>query len=249
MDSQRLIEILRRSSAVDDIALNAAVMEYERWGNDIVRNLLEKQAVTETDLILLLSTAWGVPAVALATYRPSEALIEHFASEFADAHRAIPLRVEGSFLDVAFESPTTDAIDAVRVHTQLNVRPHIASPKSIDRLLAQFYGRMNVGGYHVDPRVTSGNFLRSDMLDIAEGEQDVGEGSMSIAVDLGSFDDVDIAREGEVAQLRQAVLRAKQRIQLLEAHVARDEDVLRRLFGYLVDKGIGTEQGIVALLS
>ena len=44
------------------------------------------------------------------------------------------------------------------------------------------------------------------------------------------------------------MLRAEQRIELLQAHVARDEDVLRRLFGFMVDKGLGTREEIMALL-
>lgn len=254
MNNKRLIEILSTSSAVDPVALNSAVMEEERWGNDLVRSLLDKHAITEEALVPLLSKCWGVPGVDLSTHRPSHSLIEVLSSKIADEYRAIPLQVEGAFLDVAFDQPTEKAIDAIRVDTKLNIRAHVASPKSIDRLLAQYYGRMNIGGYQVDPRVTSGNFLSSDVV-----EFEVGEASISIPVDISSFDDAPSVRaaagkgvNSQVAQLlllRQSLGRAEQRIQLLEAHVARDQDVLRRLFGYLVDKGVGTREEIVALLS
>jgi hypothetical protein len=254
MDNKRLIAILSKSTAVDPVALNSVAMEAERWGNDIVRGLLDKHAITEEALMPLLSQYWGVPGVDLSTFRPSHDLIERLAIEIADEHRAIPLRVDGAFIDVAFDHPSEKAIDAIRVHTKLNVRAHVTSPKSIDRLLALHYGRMNIGGYQVDPRVTSGNFLSSDVLDFEQGEA-----SVSIPVDISSFDDSPsmrtaagtghAAQEAQLLLVKQSLDRAEQRIQLLEAHVARDQDVLRRLFGYLVDKGVGSREEIVELLS
>jgi len=251
MDRKRLIEILKRSEAVDAVALNAATMEYDRWGNDIIRSLLDKHAVEEAEVVPILSKAWGVPGVDLSSYRPSSAMAKHLSVEIADTHRAVPLRLDGAFLDVAFEAPTPDAVDAVRVYTKLNIRPHVGGPRSIDRILAQCYGRMNVGGYEVDPRVTSGNFLKSDVVDLIDSDLEMGEASMSIAVDMSGFEDDAEAAKGPVEErdLAVALQRAEQRIQLLEAHVARDEDVLRRLFGFLVDKGLGTREEIVKLLS
>lgn len=251
MDVKRLIAILNQSQDVDSVALGVAVMEYERWGNDIIRCLLDKRAITEDKLLSIMSQVWGVPAVDLSRHRPALGLIEKLTADVADTHRAIPFAEEGPFLDVAFDNPEPSAIDAIRVHTKLNVRPHVAAPRLIDRSLAQYYGRMNVGGYAVDPRVTSGTFLSSDVVDL-----EVGEGSMSIPVDLSSFEDEPSTRpvasdsswKEPVQRLIDSLSRAEQRIQLLEAHVARDEDVLRRLFGFIIDKEVGSREEIEALL-
>ena len=239
---------------MDPVGLRAAIMDHERWGNDIPRSLLDKQAISQQDLAQVLASAWGVPAVDVGDYRPAVGLIKLLTARIADKWRAIPLKSDGKFLDVAFDEPTPSAIDAIRIHTSLNVRPHVADPKTIDRLLAQFYGRMIIAGLHVDPRVTSGNFLSSDVLDLEHGEA-----SMSIPVDVTGFDDEPSMRaamgagpsavEAQLSIMQAALSRAELRIQLLEAHLGRDQDVLRRLFGFMVDKGLGTQEEIVELLS
>jgi hypothetical protein len=249
MNNQRLIDILRASEDVDSDALNSAIMDYGRWGNDILRSLLEKHAIEETKLLPLLSQVWGVPSIDLSDFRPKLSVIERLDVKVADENRAIPMNCEDGYIDVAFDKPTPMAVDAVRIDTKLNVRPHVASPKSIDRLLSQGYGRMKVTGYQTDPRVKSGNFLSSEIVDM-----DVGEASVSIPIDLSSFDDIiekidENSLEHQIETLKASLGRAQQRIELLEAHVVRDQDVLRRLFSFLVDKGYGTREEFVKLLS
>ena len=51
-----------------------------------------------------------------------------------------------------------------------------------------------------------------------------------------------------IAVLEALVARDAQRIGILESLVARDEDVLRRLFGFLVSKQVGTRDEFVNLL-
>lgn len=255
MARKRLGEILVEAGVLDDTRLRAALVEQRRWGGHLGRILIEMKLISEDVLVQALSQQLNFPAINLDKREIDDATLELISGSLAEEHSLIPFATEGKFLDVAMTDPTNlGIVDELRIRTQLNVRPYLAGPNMIQRALAKYYGRGNIGGFDMrsvslglDPSVQGANV---NVIDLGTG----GE-SIQTLDPMGTIDPMSTAqrRAQAVAFARDdgdhdqniAIANLQQRIASLEALVQRDEDVIRKLMGLLVHKGVATREEIL----
>ena len=158
------------------------------------------------------------------------------------------ISVEGKFFDVATSDPTNlGIIDELRIRTQLNVRTYLAGPKSIDTALARLYGinPSNVGLSFQPKDVTDsmGGFFLEEEDETSDLAAPEDAGAVGAKIPRPNFDAARAEhREREIIALQE-------RISTLESLVDRDENVIRKLLGLLVDKGIATREEILERIS
>lgn len=229
MARKRIGEILVQAGVLDNAGLRAALAEQRRWGGHLGRVLIDMKLVSEEALVRALSHQLNFPTVDLDQLDVADATLELVPGELAEQHSLIPFNLEGKFLDVAMSDPTNlGIIDELRIRTQLNVRPYLAGPKMIERTL----GRL----YHIGP-ATIAHDIR------AAQNQAKNTSSLELAAPISNPNSAPPSR-GQVE--RTAEIRSLQeRISQLEALVSRDEDVLRKLLGLLVEKGVATREEIL----
>lgn len=166
-------------------------------------------------------------------------------------------------------------IDELRIRTRLNVRPYLAGPKMIERAIARYYGRgiatLNLtfaGNSTIDPGVESAMPLGARMLEATtdHGLRPTGAAAASgapaaaaSAAPLGGSAaappslaaarraqqfamNADAQRDAERDREIQSL---QTRVSQIEALIARDEDVLRKLLGLLIEKGLTTREEIL----
>jgi hypothetical protein len=235
MDWNRLGELLKASGVLDERQWRGALVEHERFGGSIARVLLDRRLVEEATLVQALSQLFGVQWVDLREREVTRAVIDLVPAAIAEQYELVPFHRDSQFLHVAMVDPArADGIDAVRARAQLNVRVYVTGPRMFEHALARFYGKVVVSGYAVDPRVTSGSFLKHDVVDLGRA---------------GAAPKVAAAGDERVAALEQLVHEhLEPRIAMLESLLARDEDVIRRLCGLLVDKRVTTRDELVELM-
>jgi type IV pilus assembly protein PilB len=240
MARKRLGEILIQAGVLDDSKLRVALGEQRRWGGPLGRILVDLKLVSEEAMVQALSQQLNFPTVSLDQLKIRGEVLDLLPSELAEQHSAIPFNVQGKFLDVAMADPTNlGIIDELRIRTRLNVRPYLAGPKSIERALARCYGRGLATleltyGPGPDPAGSSSG-RQSRMIEIeTDPGRHGGPGSEPIAP-------LPLASEGQGREI--AVLQA--RVQHLEALVARDEEVLRKLLTLLIEKGVASREEIL----
>ena len=166
-------------------------------------------------------------------------------------------------------------IDELRIRTQLNVRPYLAGPKMIERALRKYYSRGNAWGVStgdVGEFETASSSARIDVVPahgldhplhrhqqrVAAKTPPTGVPAMSLS--RGEFDHEGIRKfprlttpapaPPEPARPRPAdhdaeIAALQNRIAKLEALVARDEDVLRKMLALLVEKGLATRDEVL----
>jgi len=232
MARKRIGEILIEAGVLDEAGLRAALVEQKRWGGQLGRILVEMNLVSENLLVKALSHQLTFPTVELMQQTFDPTILDLVPGDLAEQHNIVPFRVEGKFLDVAMSDPTNlGIIDELRIRTQLNVRPYIAGPRAIEKALAKFYGRGL--GYIARSRTAS---AQGRVADSAGGDPASAAARRAAAFSLG----------GPPGDERTAEVRALQeRISKLEALLARDEDVLRKVLGLLVEKGVATREEIL----
>ena len=224
MARKRIGEMLVEAGLLDAVGLWRALNEQRRWGGQLGSVLVDLKLVSEDALVAALSRQLNFPVVRLDDIDVAEEVLALVPSELAERHQIVPFAREGKFFDVAMSDPTNlGIIDELRIRTQLNVRTYLAGPKSIERGLARFYGAATGHlGLSFRPR---------DMRD-----EDF---------------DIDVEElEDKTATIRsrerdQEILALQDRLSTLEALVSRDEDVIRKLLGLLIDKGVASREEVL----
>src|SRR5262249_38175976 len=244
---KKLGEILIQAGVLDEMKLRAALGEQQRWGGPLGKILIDMKFISEDALVQALSHQLNFPAVRLENREISSRAIELVPVEICEQHQLVPLGIDGKFLDVAMADPTNlSIIDELRIKTRLNVRAYLAGPRTIEKAIQQHY--RGGGGIALDEVGESRPFvpMQSQVVDFeqkpssrptrdpllgADPEQIAQAYARTAALE-------ETGGSGEIAQL-------KARIEQLEALLARDEDVLRKLLAILIQKGICTRQEIL----
>lgn len=235
MARKRIGEILVQAGVLDSAGLKTALVEQRRWGGPLGRILVDMELITEDTLVEALSQQLNFPTVDLdATEIPDE-VIELVPGELAAQHRMMPFQRAGKFLDVAMSEPTNlGIIDELRIRTQLNVRPYLAGPKMIERAIERWYGAVLFD--EPDEPATPPRAQSTGPYQAVTGSPTGSRGPGGAYGPAGMS-----SRDREIRALQE-------RISQLEALVSRDEDVLRKMLGLLVDKGVATREEILERL-
>lgn len=243
MARKRIGEILIQAGVLGEAELKAALVEQRRWGGPLGNILIEMNMVTEEVLVQALSQQLKFPTVDLDATEVHDDVIDLVSGELAAQHRIMPFHVEGKFLDVAMSEPTNlGIIDELRIRTQLNVRSYLAGPKMIERAIVRCYGPDVIDALRSSASTAPAGVLagtKSGRVSMSSSRPNI-----QTSVEPG------VEPSGEVARMRarerDGEIRALQeRISQLEALVNRDEDVLRKLMGLLVDKGVASREEIL----
>jgi hypothetical protein len=273
MAREKLGDILIKAGLLDEMGLQRALNEQQRWGGQLGRYLVELGLITEETLVRALSTQYKVPAVSLDPHRMDVKIGKYIPRDICERNGLCSFRADPKkkFLDVAMCDPSNlDAIDEVRVATKYNVRPHIAAPTVIDKAISFiFYGEMSIGN-EMDLSPESNLRLDpagSELIHMAKGEK------MEVKVNLqdqtamaaGQDPDAepvkipDVGEEGSAFHLTldvPAVDKAKikrqsaeEQLDRLEATVTRNTAILRTLLETMARKGLFTRQEIRKIIA
>jgi type II secretion system protein E len=134
--------ILLEDGLVTPEHLDMALAEQRRSerGKRIGEILVGMRFLTEPNLLRALSRQLDCPIVDLAQEPPDPTVLEIVPSEFALRHHLIPLHRNNGQLVVAMADPLDiHAIDDLRLLTNLDIAPMLASPGDIRRLCEQSY--------------------------------------------------------------------------------------------------------------
>ena len=246
MARKKLGEMLLEAKVIDETGLRAALVEQRRWGGHLGRVLVDMKLVSEEQLVATLSRQLGIPTVDLSTIEVPQAVIELVPGELAEQFSLLPFAQPMKFLDVAMSDPTNlGIVDELRIRTQLNVRPYLAGPRTIEKAVARYYGRgfasagRGPAGLDLDVDVDPSRTSRP-MEVIRSGTQPPPIGGT-----VSTIGGVNLPPPARAGGRDAEILALQERISKLEALVQRDEDVLRKLLALLVEKGVATRDEIL----
>lgn len=251
MARKKLGEILIEEGVLDESRLRAALIEQQRWGGPLGRLLVEMRLVEEHAMVGALSRQLHVPTVDLDSIEIPQAVLDLVPGELAEQHSVMPFAQPMKFLDLAMTDPTQlGIIDELQIRTRLNVRAFLAGPKAVERALSRYYGRGYGQGFRQPGRQTRA----SEPIPLDTG------GERGMEIERTPTMDVGVARQTERMAMppalstpvhldRSAEIEALQRrVSKLEALIARDENVLRKVLALLVEKGVASREEIVERL-
>jgi type IV pilus assembly protein PilB len=141
---KRLGDILLAHGAVEAIQLQAALAFQRQWGVPLGQVVVDQRFCTAGQVLAALAEQTGVPAVNLDAEPLNPMLSKLVSVKVAEAHRVVPLRLEGprdAVLVVAIAAPASLAsLDAVKsVSGKTRVVPRLATDAAIQRAIGRLY--------------------------------------------------------------------------------------------------------------
>ena len=261
MARKRLGEMLLDAGMISDTSLRTALAEQRRWGGSLGRTLIDLKMVSEEDLVGVLSRQLNMPVVDLDNLNIPQPVIELVPAEMCVQHSIVPFAQPMKFLDVAMVDPTNlGIIDELRIRTQLNVRSFLAGPKMIERAIAKYYRRgfgvfrgNNADGLEVEGSPATARSQSSASINVAQLDQAARRGADERTVGphldgVRPFPRVaarDTLAPVPTNERTAEIIALQNRVSELEALVARDENVLRKILGLLVEKGLATREEVL----
>jgi type IV pilus assembly protein PilB len=139
-EHKRLGDLQIQDKLVTAADLERAIAEQKTSGQMLGATLVKLGLVTELQLLQVLQRQLGLPLVDLNDTAADEEAIGKVKEEVARKYGAIPVDIDGRTLVVAMADPlNVAALEDLRFHTGLFVRPVLASASQINEAIERYY--------------------------------------------------------------------------------------------------------------
>ncbi len=141
--SDRIGELLLEEGLVTKEALKEALDRQKNEGGKIGYHLVQSGAVSEEDLVHLLSEQYGIPAIDLRSLyeHVDSTLLDLIPEKIAKRYLVFPVHKTANILTLAMADPTNVvALDDIRFRTGCEVEPVLASEFAIREAIDHRYG-------------------------------------------------------------------------------------------------------------
>lgn len=133
--------MLVREGLVSDAQVKESLESGKDTGYGVSESLVALGYVTESQIVEFLAREFGVPAMDIDGSEADEAIIKLVPGETALEKFLVPVRLEGAELTVAVSDPSNILLlDDLGFITGKNIKPVVASERSIREKLAKYYG-------------------------------------------------------------------------------------------------------------
>ncbi len=169
----RLIEILLNSKLVTKEQLDKALKIQRKKKTNIGGILVKEGFISQKDLMIILSRELNIPPISLSRYKISSDILKIIPERIAKQYCILPVAVLGNTLTLAMCDPLNIfAIDDIKMLTQFDIDPVLATESDIKEALSMYYGSQT-----------------SEMTKILEDVNEKGED-----LEIVEQEDIDISR-------------------------------------------------------
>uniref|UniRef100_A0A7V3YKG2 protein-secreting ATPase n=1 Tax=Candidatus Caldatribacterium californiense TaxID=1454726 RepID=A0A7V3YKG2_9BACT len=138
---RRLGEILLAKYRITPEQLEKALEEQKKTGGKLGEILQKMGLVESKEVYEALAEQLGIPYVDLDSYVIDPRVVTLLPEKFCRQHQVVPVGEEKNTLILAMANPVdVVAIDRVRLMTKKEVKPVMASPQDIEKVLNAYYG-------------------------------------------------------------------------------------------------------------
>lgn len=140
----RIGEVLIQAGIIDELQLEAALGQQQRWGGRLGRSLVGLGFLDEPTLVRVLSDMLRVPVAQLGHKHPAPDVLELLSADLAEKYCCIPLftKREGgkAVLYLGMEDPSDlAALDELAFRLGMPVRPVLVAPTELRDAIGRLY--------------------------------------------------------------------------------------------------------------
>lgn len=222
MKKKGLGELLVEKGLIDLSQLEEARREKKSKGSHLTSVLVEKNFVSDEDVVNILSEEYNLPIIDLSKFEIDPDLIKLVPRRICEKHRVIPIQKAGRTVVVAFADPSNIYVkDDLNLLTRCKIESVLSSDSAIMSAIGRHYGGQD-----------QMSNLMSEMIGDSEG-MEVGVEEDQVIDKEADIDD------GPIIQFVNAMLAEAIRLRASDIHIEPYETRLRvrfRIDGVLYEK-------------
>jgi len=212
-NKKRLGEMLVEAGLMTDEQLKQAVLDHKRNNMKLGQFLVREGIVAGAQITDLISQQLKIQKYHPDNYPIDMGLTELIPAEMAQRLQAIPLSKTNYLLTLAMTDPTDiNALDAVEVHTNMEVEPVICTYQEWNHLLGSLYGTYSSMGGMLE------HMEEMEVNRTQNGERD----NSSEDLEVKSLH--DMAEEAPVIRLVNSILSQAVRDGASDVHISPEKD-------------------------
>ncbi|OGX35576.1 MAG: type II secretion system protein GspE, partial [Omnitrophica WOR_2 bacterium RIFCSPLOWO2_02_FULL_50_19] len=138
---ERLSEILIKKGAITEEKLNQALLVQKEKGGSLGDILVSLGAITQRDLLAILSQELGIPPISLSKFKIDPEITKFIPKKIAANYQIMPISKMGNVLTVAMADPlNVFALDDIKNVTGMDITPIITTQDDVRAAIDQHYG-------------------------------------------------------------------------------------------------------------
>jgi type IV pilus assembly protein PilB len=218
-EKKKLGEMLIDGGLLTEEQLKQAVVEHKRNAIKLGEYLVREGIVSSSEIVSLVSQQ-----LVIEKYRPEAYPIDISLSaviplEMCQKYQLVPIERTSHLLKIAMTDPMDiNALDAIEVHTNIEVEAAICTYQELNQLISSLYGTYSAIGGVLDGM--------SEMQ--IESAQDTEAAAMTEDVEVNSLH--DMAEEAPVIRLVNSILSQAVREGASDVHISPEKDFVQVRF-------------------
>jgi type IV pilus assembly protein PilB len=218
-EKKKLGEMLIDGGLLTEEQLKQAVVEHKRNAIKLGEYLVREGIVSSSEIVSLVSQQ-----LVIEKYRPEAYPIDITLSaviplEMCQKYQLVPIERTSHLLKIAMTDPMDiNALDAIEVHTNIEVEAAICTYQELNQLISSLYGTYSAIGGVLDGM--------SEMQ--IESAQDTEAAAMTEDVEVNSLH--DMAEEAPVIRLVNSILSQAVREGASDVHISPEKDFVQVRF-------------------
>lgn len=138
---ERLSEILIKKGTITEEKLNQAILTQKEKGGSLGDILVSLGAITQRDLLAILSQELGIPPISLSKFKIDPEITKFIPKKIAANYQIMPISKMGNILTVAMADPlNVFALDDIKNVTGMDITPIITTQDDVKAAIDQHYG-------------------------------------------------------------------------------------------------------------
>jgi type IV pilus assembly protein PilB len=176
-EHKRLGDLLVEAKLLTPQDLADAIAQQKKSGELLGATLMRMGLVTEEVLMRQLQLQLGLPLVDLAEMTADEQALALVREDLARKYIALPIELEGrSSLTVAMADPlNVAALEDLRFHSGMFIKPVLASPSQIQEAIERFYHMDRSMNELIQNIISKEDEVAVATVEEEENEQDTGD--------------------------------------------------------------------------
>jgi type IV pilus assembly protein PilB len=140
--TKKICDLLVKKGLVSEEALNEGRRICSEKGGSLSDVLVGMKAVSKEEILSALSEELGFPPINLSCFHVDDGTLDLIPKKVAALYKIIPISRVGKLLTVAMADPLNIiALDDLKVMTNLDISPVIASEEDIEESIRKYYDR------------------------------------------------------------------------------------------------------------
>jgi type IV pilus assembly protein PilB len=218
-EKRKLGAMLIDGGLLTEAQLNQAVVDHKRSNIKLGEYLVREGVVSSSDIVNLVSQQLAIKKYRPDAYPIDIALSAVIPLEMCQKYQLVPIERTSHLLKIAMTDPMDiNALDAIEVHTNIEVEAAICTYQELNQLISSLYGTYSAIGGVLDGM--------SEMQ--IESAQDTEAAAMTEDVEVNSLH--DMAEEAPVIRLVNSILSQAVREGASDVHISPEKDFVQVRF-------------------